>query len=361
MQIQSTLLKKDNFHKSLIIRKSDAPTQGYFAAFPAGKVSCLLGASKSGKTHFLKSVCGLEKSNFEVYCEEDLTNLSVKEKNLSMLFASCSLFKFKTVEENIKYVLKIRGAEENAAAIVAAEAANIFDLESLCSLKAKKISSEEKFLVEIARAYARRPRAVLIDEPFLRVNSEFKEKTAQSMDKLSKVLNVPLIFSCSSAQDAFAFSEYIAVIDNGKILAADLAAALFKNPPDLLSAQSDGHFERSFFTVTKENGTVKFSGIELDFGDNMKINFDKAFLCASCEDIFLSESGFDCRISFVEKTEKGNLVYADFELSDATSAEAKFTFLCPLSVMLKIDDIVKVNFRTDNLMFFDCVSGLRLR
>lgn len=344
--------------ENLIVGESGSET---VCSFPAGKVSCLLAPCKSGKTHFLRGICGLEKSDLKVFCGDELTGLSAKERDMSVIFSACSLFGGKTVWDNTAYVLEIRGIEREIAAEIAREAAEKAGLGAIVDSKAKKLNAYEKFAAETARAYARRPRAVLIDEPFLRTGLKFREQTAALMANLAEVSGAPVVFACSSPEDAFRFSEYVAVLDEGKVSAAGSAAEIFNNPPDAFSARTDGAYERSFFKVEKSKNAVLFPGVKLDFGGDALPDFDCAYLAAACDDIYLSPEGFKCLVSFAEETEKGSLIYADFDISGLGDDAGKFTFLASPEQKVKVNDVLKVDFKRENLLFFDCATGKRLK
>jgi len=75
----------------------------------------LLGSSGSGKTLFLESLAGRYKNSKGKinYNNLNVTNLEPENRNIGFVYQNFELFPNLSVEENIKFPLKLRNIKEN--------------------------------------------------------------------------------------------------------------------------------------------------------------------------------------------------------------------------------------------------------
>ncbi len=80
-------------------------------AIPRGDMVTLLGPSGCGKTTVLRLVAGLEKpSGGQIFIDgEDVTNRSIQQRDICMVFQSYALFPHMSLGDNIGYGLKMLG------------------------------------------------------------------------------------------------------------------------------------------------------------------------------------------------------------------------------------------------------------
>jgi len=76
----------------------------------AGEFLVLLGPSGCGKTTLLRCVSGLERvtAGKVFFDERDMTYLSPKERNISMVFQNYAVWPHMTVDNNIAFPLRIK-------------------------------------------------------------------------------------------------------------------------------------------------------------------------------------------------------------------------------------------------------------
>ena len=132
-----------------------------------GDFTVILGASGSGKSTFLNVISGLERpdSGSVVYDECDITKLTdceltkFRKDNIGFIFQQYYLLPNMTVEKNVRMgadLAENREYRENIAAVGLRD-------------KSKKYPSElsggEQQRVAVARALAKKPRVLFLDEP----------------------------------------------------------------------------------------------------------------------------------------------------------------------------------------------------
>jgi len=123
-----------------------------------GTFATLLGPSGCGKTTLLRMLAGLEMpSDGAIYFDDDeMTNVEVQDRNVSMVFQSIALFPFMTVRENIEYGLKYRDVDKGIVREKVKEMAEKLEIDDLLDKKPSKIFGGQRQRVSLARSLVRR-------------------------------------------------------------------------------------------------------------------------------------------------------------------------------------------------------------
>ncbi len=158
--------------------------------YQKGKTNLIIGASGSGKSVLTKCTVGLiEPDNGNVlYDGKDFTKLKLEDKKeirkeIGMLFQGSALFDSKTVEENIKFPLRMHTKMTEA---------EMKDRVDFCLERVDMPGANNKFPAEIsggmqkrvgiARAISLKPKYLFCDEP----NSGLDPSTSILIDNLIK-------------------------------------------------------------------------------------------------------------------------------------------------------------------------------
>lgn len=100
-------------------------------AIPKGEMVTLLGPSGCGKTTVLRLVAGLEKpTGGQIFIDgEDVTDRSIQQRDICMVFQSYALFPHMSLGENIGYGLKMLGRPKDEIRERVKEALALVDLD----------------------------------------------------------------------------------------------------------------------------------------------------------------------------------------------------------------------------------------
>ena len=145
------------------------------AAFsaPEGSFTAILGESRTGKSTFLKMLGGEDKPTSGVLRidHKDIYALTGSQKQewlseVGMVFPDLNLFSDKTVGENIKFILRVKGAAGEGQDEAIFKLLSRAGLGGKIDAKPEALSSGEKRTVLALRAMIFRPRLLLADDPF---------------------------------------------------------------------------------------------------------------------------------------------------------------------------------------------------
>lgn len=140
----------------------------------AGELACIVGPSGCGKSTLLRCIAGLVKpSGGEVRLHGDLIS-GTPPKDLAMVFQdySRSLFPWLTVRGNVEFPLRWGSMSRAERRRRSEEALDWVGLPGVGGKYPWQLSGGMQQRVSIARALARRPALLLMDEPFASVDAQ---------------------------------------------------------------------------------------------------------------------------------------------------------------------------------------------
>ncbi len=170
------------------------------------KVTCILGPSGCGKTTLLNIVSGILK-------HDSGSMEGFEEKTTSYIFQEPRLLNWKTIRENIEYVLK--GKLDKAE--IADRVNRFIDMVQLSDFKdyyPEKISGGMQQRVAIARAFAYPSDILLMDEPFKSLDFQLKLNLYECFLKLWEWDKRTVLFVTHDIHDALMLGDEIILLSN---------------------------------------------------------------------------------------------------------------------------------------------------
>jgi len=188
-------------------------------AVPGGRVVALLGANGAGKSSLLRAVIGLQAAEVDRLALDghDLAALSAERRadaGLGYVPEGRRVFAGLTVRENIE--VAIDGPAAPRAARVADMLALFPDLKAKSGERAWRLSGGQQQMLAIARALARRPRALLLDEPSLGLAPQI---AAVVFARLRAIADdgVAVLLAEQNAARALAIADEAVVLTHGRV------------------------------------------------------------------------------------------------------------------------------------------------
>ena len=169
------------------------------------------GAGKSTLLHLIGSILKpsdgtIKYNNKSIY--DNITYLNVYRKNeVGFCFQDNNLFDNMTVEENLSIYENCENEINNYL--------KIFDLTKYKRTKIVNLSSGERKLIAIIRALVKKPRVLLIDEPFEVLDYDNRIILLELLKKTAN--NVLVIISTHKTEEASSYIDREIVLHDGKI------------------------------------------------------------------------------------------------------------------------------------------------
>lgn len=183
---------------------------------PPGALLALVGPSGSGKTTVLRLLAGLAQPDsgrirLGGACWLDTSRrrrLSPQARCVGLLSQDAALFPHMTLARNVAFA---------AAEGVDAEA--ILERLGIAHLKDKRpaaVSGGERQRAALAQVLARRPRLLLLDEPFSALDLENRLALRRELLELKAAWNIPMVHVTHDLADALALADDIVALNRGR-------------------------------------------------------------------------------------------------------------------------------------------------
>ncbi len=161
-----------------------------------GTIHSVMGASGSGKSSLLAAICGtlapgLRFTGTVSLDGRRIDTLPTEQRQVGILFQDDLLFAHMTVAENLLFAVPDGPAAQRKARV----AAGLADLEltTFADANPATLSGGQRARVALMRALLADPKALLLDEPFSRLDAELRERVRQFVFDLVRKRGIPVL------------------------------------------------------------------------------------------------------------------------------------------------------------------------
>ena len=201
-----------------------------------GELLALVGPSGGGKTTLLRAIAGLYRpERGSIRCAGETwfdagggVCLSPQRRRIGLVFQDYALFPHLTAQANVMAAMDHvpRGERAGRASRWLAQVR----LEGLEGRYPAALSGGQRQRVAVARALAREPRALLLDEPFSAVDQVTRRRLQRELAQLREMIDIPIMLVTHDLEEAAALADRLCVLHAGETLQSGTAEALFRRP-----------------------------------------------------------------------------------------------------------------------------------
>lgn len=211
-----------------------------------GEYFVLLGASGVGKSVLLETVAGIHMPDSGTIrlSGREITREKIQNRGTGLVFQNGALFPHLSVRENIAYGLKCDGTGRAERESRIRELAIKTGMEHLLDRMPGTLSGGEIQRTALARALARNPACLLLDEPISSLDkgarAEIRALLREIHDQRAAILHVTHDY-----EEALALADRIGIMENGTIVQTGTPREVFTRPRSEFVADFVG--ARNFF------------------------------------------------------------------------------------------------------------------
>jgi putative thiamine transport system ATP-binding protein len=169
-----------------------------------GTVHTLMGDSGSGKSSVLAVVCGTLASALrwegEIHLNgQRIDTLPTRARRVGILFQEDLLFAHMTVRENLLFALP--AGPQAAREVLVAQALADVEMAAFLQADPATLSGGQRARVSLARALLAQPQALLLDEPFSKLDASLRQRMRDLVFGLVQQRQIPALLVTHDAAD----------------------------------------------------------------------------------------------------------------------------------------------------------------
>jgi ABC-type sugar transport system ATPase subunit len=201
---------------------------------PSGQYFVLLGPTGSGKTLFLKCLCGLIRagSGSIVIEGHDVTGAEPRRRSIGYVPQEAGLFPHMNVQRNITFPLRVRGMDHGLALRRAAGVIDTLSLGPLLDRGPTGLSGGERQKVAVARALAAGPKLLLLDEPASALDGPSRQVLCRELRHVHSEFNIVTVHVCHNLEEATSVADRAGVMCAGRLIQTGAIEQLLARPAD---------------------------------------------------------------------------------------------------------------------------------
>ncbi|MFQ5924309.1 MAG: ABC transporter ATP-binding protein [Anaerolineales bacterium] len=223
-----------DFRASFELRLPDFNLAPRFEMGP--EMAVLFGASGAGKSLTLRALAGLVRpdqgsihlNGHALFDSEEQIDLPPQDRGIGYVPQHYALFPHQSIAKNVAFGLHDLPNEEREARV--SELLSRMQLERLADRKPGEVSGGQQQRTALARALARRPDLLLMDEPFAAVEEDLRAHLREELLRIQKDFAIPVLLVTHSRAEAYALAERLIVISEGEIVQSGSRDKVFRRP-----------------------------------------------------------------------------------------------------------------------------------
>lgn len=198
----------------------------------AGELVAIVGPSGCGKTTTLRLVAGLEVPSAGIIriAGRDMAGVAPRERDVAMVMQDLALFPHLSVRDNLGFGLRMRNAPQTQIESRVREAVSLLRLEPLLERRPGALSGGEAQRVALGRAFVRRPRVFLLDEPLASLDAQLRMQLRGEIKLLQRRSETAMLYVTHDQEEAMSLGDRIAVLCGGVLQQMGTPTEIYGRP-----------------------------------------------------------------------------------------------------------------------------------
>jgi ABC-type sulfate/molybdate transport systems ATPase subunit len=198
---------------------------------PQGQYGVVIGPAGSGKTTLLETIAGvtLQTAGEISLRGRDASSLAMEERGIGLVYQHGFLFPHLDVTGNIAY-----GAVDSG---IVGQLIEMLGLGEHASRAVDSLSGGERQVVAIARALARRPPILLLDEPFSALDPRRRSRVRRQVREIHRQWGTTVLQVTHDFAEAGMLGDVMVLLDQGRVLQHGPPAEVFARPASVYVAE----------------------------------------------------------------------------------------------------------------------------
>jgi len=226
-----------------------------------GDFLVLLGPSGCGKSTTLHIIAGLlEPTEGTVSLRgTDVTDTRPEERNIGLVFQHSTLFPHMTVEENLRYGLRMQDVDPAVHDERIEKYLELVHMTEHRDYNPGDLSGGQQRRISLARSLIYEPDILLLDEPLTGLDRVLREEMRNEIRTILQDVGVTTLYVTHDQAEALSMSDRVIVMDEGRIEQVADPVQLYEQPESEFVANFVGK-STSFEGQVVSNSTVVDDG-----------------------------------------------------------------------------------------------------
>ena len=204
-----------------LAQSAPIPLDATLAAAP-GELLAMVGPSGAGKSTILRAIAGLIRTaHGRIECANTVwfdAAVGVfrppQRRRVGYVFQNYALFPHLSALDNVALAV----GEAATAKSRAGELLALVHLDGLEHRRPAELSGGQQQRIAVARALARDPAVLLLDEPFSAVDQVTRRKLHRELAQLRRQLNLPIVLVTHDLDEASGLADRMCILHHGRTL-----------------------------------------------------------------------------------------------------------------------------------------------
>jgi glycerol transport system ATP-binding protein len=225
----------------------------------AGQLYVLLGQTSAGKTSLMRVMAGLDRptEGKVMLGGSDVTQLSVRQRNVAMVYQQFVNYPSFTVYDNIASPLRLKGMRRADIDKRVRETAELLHIEKLLDRLPAELSGGQQQRCAIARALVKEAELLLLDEPLVNLDYKLREELRTELRALFARRDAIVVYATTEPMEALVMGGNVVVMGEGRVLQSGPTLDVYHRPGSVRVARTFSDPAMNMIDVNVRDGHAR--------------------------------------------------------------------------------------------------------